>query len=388
MTRIRTARAARGSSTEVVGERCPWCDQPISHEKFEEIRKRIQAEERQHAAEIAAEAKAQVEKERTKAAAVLKKAKETAKLRTDAARDEGRRAAAAEAALKLAEVQKARTTAERALATQKKRQERTLNARLREQRDALEKDKLKAVNSEKAKAFAERQKMDEKLQLLQRQVQKRTADELGEGAEVDLFEALKAAFPTDEIKRVKRGETGADIIHTIVEKKRTCGSIVYDSKNRTAWRNDYVTKLRRDQLAAKADHAVLSCHAFPAGARQMHVRDGVILANPARVMVLAEILRGQVVQLATTRLSNQARAKKVARLYEFITSEHCTQLFDQIDSQTDAMLELEVKEKKAHDATWKHRGELIRSVQQARADLVSEIDLIIATPTAQLREAT
>jgi hypothetical protein len=382
-----TARTGNGSPTQVVGERCPWCDQPISHEKFEQIRNRIQAEERQHAAEIAAEAKAQVEKARTKAAVVLKKAKETAKLQADAARDEGKRAAAAEAALKLAEVQKAKNAAERALATQKKRQESTLSARLREQRDALEKDKLKAVNSEKAKAFTERQKMDEKLQLLQRQLQKRTADELGEGAEVDLFEALKAAFPTDEIKRVKRGETGADIIHTIVEKKRTCGSIVYDSKNRTAWRNDYVTKLRRDQLAAKADHAVLACHAFPAGARQMHVQDGVILANPARVMVLAEILRGQVVQLATTRLSNEARAQKVARLYEFITSDHCTQLFDQIDSLTDAMLELEVKEKKTHDATWKHRGELIRSVQQARADLVSEIDLIIATPTAQLREA-
>lgn len=241
-------------------------------------------------------------------------------------------------ALKLAEAQKAKTAAEKALATEKEREERILSARLQEQRDALEKDKLKAVNSERSKAFAERQKLDEKLQLLQRQLQKKTADELGEGAEVDLFEELKSAFPTDEIKRVKRGETGADI-HTIVEKKRTCGSIVYDSKNRTAWRNDYVTKLRRDQLTAKADHAVLACHAFPAGARQIHIQDGVILANPARVMVLAEILSVQVVQLATIRLSNQARARKVARLYEFITSEHCTQLFDQIDSRTDAMLE-------------------------------------------------
>lgn len=382
-----TERAGNGSPTQAV-ERCPWCEQPISHEKFEQIRNRIQAEEREHAAEIAAEAKAQVEKARRDAAAVLKKAKRIAKLEADAARDEGKRAAAAEAALKLAEVQKAKTAAERALASEKGRQETTLAARLQEQRNALEKDKLKAVNSEKAAAFAERQKLDERLQLLQRQLQKKTADELGEGAELDLFEELKAAFPTDEIKRVKRGETGADVIHTIIEKKRTCGSIVYDSKNRTAWRNDYVTKLRRDQLAAKADHAVLACYAFPAGAKQVHVQRGVILANPARVMVLAEILRSQVVQLATIRLSNEARAHKVASLYEFITSDHCTQLFDQVDSLTDAMLELEVKEKKTHDATWKHRGELIRSVQQAHANLVSEIDLIIATPTAHLREAT
>jgi hypothetical protein len=388
MWAARTADVGDGSPTQDVGERCPWCDQPISHEKFEQIRHRIQAQERQHAAEIAAEAKAQVAKARKDATLVLRKAKETARLQADTAREEGKRAAAAEAARKLAKAEKARTAAEKALASERERQESKLSARLQEQRDALEKDKLKAVNSEKAKAFTERQKMDEKLQLLQRQLQKKTADELGEGAEVDLFDALKAAFPTDEIKRVKRGDTGADIIHTVFERKRTCGSIVYDSKNRTAWRNDYVRKLRRDQLAAKADHAILACHAFPAGARQVHVQDGVILANPARVLVLAEILRSQVVQLATARLGNQARVQKVARLYEFITSDHCTQLFDQIDSLTDAMLELEVKEKKTHDATWKHRGELIRSVQQARADLVSAIDLIIASPTAQLREAT
>lgn len=388
MSPNRITRGGNGTPTQVVGERCPWCDQPISHQKFEQIRSRIQAQERQHAAEIAAEAKAQVEKARKEAAVVLEQTKKTAKLQADAARDEGKRAAAAEMTLKLAEVQKAKTAAVKALATEKERQESTLSARLQEQRDALDKDKLKAVNSEKAKAFTERQKMDEKLQLLQRQLQKKTADELGEGAEVDLFEELRAAFPTDELKRVKRGETGADIIHTIVEKKRTCGSIVYDSKNRTAWRNDYVTKLRRDQLAAKADHAVLACHAFPAGARQMHVQDGVILANPARVLVLAEILRVQVVQLATVRLSNEARAQKVVRLYEFITSEHCTQLFDQIDSLTDAMLELDVKEKKTHDATWKQRGELIRSVQQSRGELVSEIDLIIATSTMRLHAAT
>src|SRR6266568_263497 len=103
MTSTRTARAGNGSPSQVVGERCPWCDQPISHEKFEQIRNRIQTEERQHAAEISAEAKAQVEKARTEAAVVLKKTKETAKLQADAARDEGKRAAAAEAALRLAE---------------------------------------------------------------------------------------------------------------------------------------------------------------------------------------------------------------------------------------------------------------------------------------------
>jgi hypothetical protein len=381
-TRPKSQRPARTG-----GDLCPWCDQPISHNKFEEIRARIQAEEQKRAAEAEADAQARVEAVRKEATAAVEKAKKDAKRQVAAAIEEGRRLATTEMSSQLTEAQKAKAAAERALTRERERQEKNLKARLQEQREAFEKDKLKAVSAEQAKAFAERQKLDEKLQQLQRQLQKKTADELGEGAEIDLFDELKAAFPNDEIKRVKRGEQGADIIHTVIEKKRNCGIIVYDSKNRTAWRNDYVTKLRRDQLAAKADHAILACHTFPARTRQLHVRGGVILANPARVVVLAGILRDHLVQLATIRVSNEARARKVARLYEFITSDHCTQLFDQIDSLTDAMLDLEVKEKKAHDATWKQRGQLIRSLQQARGELVSEIDVIIATSATKLREA-
>src|SRR5947209_2899813 len=104
MSPARVARTGDGTPTQLRVERCPWCDQPISHEKFQQIRSRIQAEERQHAAEIAAEAKTQVEKARKEAAVVLEKAKRMAKLQADAARDEGKRAALAEMTSKLAEV--------------------------------------------------------------------------------------------------------------------------------------------------------------------------------------------------------------------------------------------------------------------------------------------
>ncbi|MCH8242906.1 MAG: DUF2130 domain-containing protein, partial [Planctomycetes bacterium] len=243
-----------------------------------------------------------------------------------------------------------------------------------------------AVNAEKSKAFNENLKFEEKLQELQRKLQKKTAEELGEGAEVDLFEALKTEFPSDQITRVNKGAAGADIIHKVVHNGQVCGCIIYDSKNRNAWRNDYVTKLRRDQLAAKADHAILSTQVFPAGARQLHIQDGVIVSNPARTVVLAQMLRKHVVQNHGLRLSNKARDQKTARLYEFITSERCAQLLDQIVTLTDDMLDLEVKEKKAHDATWKRRGEFIRSVQRTHGDFSAEIERIIGTAAAERQE--
>jgi hypothetical protein len=68
--------------------------------------------------------------------------------------------------------------------------------------------------------------------------------------------------------------------------------------------------------------------------------------------------------------------RKLAR-YDFIMSERATQLLEHIDARAEDMLDLEVKEKKSHDATSKKRGELIRSVQRARADFASEIDRIV-----------
>ena len=375
-----TALGAIEPHTLIAEARCPWCDQPIPHEKFDEIRARIQAKEQERSAEVErrlkeqvarekaqaeAKAKAEVEAAQKAAAAVIEKTKQEAATKEAAAREEARKATEAAMAPKLAEAEQAKKTAEQQLQAVKVAQEEQVNQRLKEQREALEKASTEAVNVEKAKAFNTQLKLEEKLQEMQRQLQKKTAEELGEGAEVDLFEALKAEFPQDQITRVNKGATGADIIHNVVHNGKVCGCIIYDSKNRNAWRNDYVTKLRQDQLSAKADHAILSTIVFPADARQLHVQDGVILVNPARAIVLAQMLRKHVLQTHALRLSNEARDQKTVQLYEFITSDRCSQLLEQMETMSDHMLELEVKEKKQHDATWRRRGELIRSAQRA-----------------------
>lgn len=134
--------------------------------------------------------------------------------------------------------------------------------------------------------------MDEAL----RKLEQKTANELGEGAEVDLFEELKHLFEGDRIRRVPKGTPGADIVHEVIENGKVCGKIVYDFKKRGRWASDYATKLCEDKIAEGADHAILSLLKFPADTRQIAIRDGVILANPARVAVIAEILRDDIVR--------------------------------------------------------------------------------------------
>jgi len=216
------------------------------------------------------------------------------------------RAAAEHAAQeRIAAAERARVAAENLAKSAKENHETLMNERLQEQREALEKDKTAAVLAEQAKTFQERQKLQSSVQNLQQQLERERADVLGEGAERELFEELKVAFEGDRIRRVPKGTAGADVIHEIVENGKVCGKIVYDSKKRTTWRAKYATKLCEDKVAEGAQHAVLALLKFPADAKQLDVRDGVILANPARVTAIAEILRDHVVQTHGLRMSNQ-----------------------------------------------------------------------------------
>lgn len=375
------------------GDRCPWCDQAIPHEKFADIRDRIAQKEReQHAlmtarlkedfarekAQLASDVRAEAQRaaevqitQRLKAAEEAQRATEADIAQRLAAAEEARRIAETDIAQRLAAAEEARRAAEALLGQQRQA--------LDQQRQALEQEKTVAVLAEQARAFEERQKMQEKLALLQKQIENKTAQDIGEGPEADLFELLRGAFEGDRIRRVAKGLSGADVIHEVVRNGQVCGKIVYDSKSRNAWKNDFVTKLRADQMTERAEHAILSCNKLPQGAQQIHVQDGVIVALPQRVLALAQILRRHIIETHELRVGNEQREEKTAELYAFITSDRCKQLLEQIALQAQRMLELEAAEERAHRVTWERRGKLIRSVQKVHSDLCFEIERVIGT---------
>jgi len=168
---------------------------------------------------------------------------------------------------------------------------------------------------------------------------------------------LKGAFEGDHIRRVKPGVAGPDIIHEIVRHGKVCGTIIYETKNRNDYKSAYATKLRADQMSAKAEFAVLSSNHFPGKASQLHLHEGVIVACPARVVTLAQMLRRHLLQLHELRISIQERGAKTEKLYKFITSDQCRQLLDSVEKLVDDMLELDVKEQSAHKVIWKAHGD-------------------------------
>jgi len=241
----------------------------------------------------------------------------------------------------------------------------------------MEKDKTKALAERDAANDKKTEKLLGEVDVLKRRLEQRRADELGEGAHIQLLDALKAEFPDDDIKRIKPGVSGADILHRVMRNGVACGSILYESKNSTQWRDEYVPKLVRDQTAAHADHAILATLKFPKEAAQIEIRDGVIIVNPARAVAIAQIIRKHLLHVHTLRLSKNERQEKMAGLYDFITSERYTLLTGRLDTESDALLDLQDKDKKYHDNHWQKEGLLIRSIQKVCAEIDTAVETII-----------
>jgi len=380
------SRRALKPHVHVAEEQCPWCEQPISHAKFEDIRRRMTAEQNERLAALTdqferdkaaaeARAKAALEQARAEAASAAEQRLQAVRGEAVKAAEAAMLAKLAETRGKLAEAEQAKAAALAQTAALKAEQDTAVTERVAQMQETLQRERDATVLAERAKVL----KLQSELADMQRKLEGKSAHELGEGSEVDLFEQLRTAFEGDRIQRVPKGVNGADVIHEVIHNNKVCGKIVYDAKNRDAWQNGFATKLRADKLAQGADHAILSSNKFPKDKSQIHCQDGVIVANPARVLAIVEILRDQIVRMHELRISDEAREEKTVALYAFVTSEHFKQLVEQVEAQAGKMLDLDSKEQEAHRRLWDARAKLIRSVQKARSDLTFEIDRIIGT---------
>ena len=63
----------------------------------------------------------------------------------------------------------------------------------------------------------------------------------------------------------------------------------------------------------------------------------MIVASPARVPVLVELLRRLVIQNHVLKLSIEARSEKADAIFDFITSAACSDLFERVAKLTSEM---------------------------------------------------
>jgi len=368
-----------------VTERCPWCDSIISRSKFLQIETKIREEEKAKLAEVEKQLRLQL---RTQHEAEIVKQRQLAEANAKAEATKQIAAANAEREtlaknLKLAQAREAATRAsfqqqvESALKLKLSELEPQRQKEIADQRAALEKDRDTAVLKVQADFNRDRESFQKKIKEMERQLLKKTSQDLGDGAEIDLYESLREAFPEDRITPVQKGQAGADIHHEVLYKGHCCGKIVIDSKNRHAWQNGFVTKLRQDQTEAGAEHAILASTVFPAGKKELCIESDVIVVSPARVKHVISLLRRSMITLHVRGLTVSERATKMSMLYKLITSEAYAQRFRELGKLTNDILDLDVQEKKSHDTVWRKRGSLATRVNGVLREIDTEVAAVI-----------
>lgn len=409
---------------------CPLCGSELSLTKFHEIQETRRNEEKKKLAEMAeaelairrrlgqefkkeleqasraAEKKAgQQAEQRIKEVVVereqlAKKVKESevreVEIRKQAQLEiEKQKQAAAKKATQEAEQRIAKVSAERDLVAKKLKETQESEAEIRkqvqedaekrqqkelmEQRQALENDKKVSLLKQQSEFNRERESYRKKTQLLETQLQRKTANELGDSGEIDVYEALREAFDGNSGKttRTLKGHSGADLLHEVFHKGEICGRIIVDAKIRQAWQNSFVTKLRQDQVEAGAEHAILATTVFPAGKKEMCIESGVIVISPARVVHIVQLMRQAMITMHVKGLSMKERASKMNRLYKLITSEPYAAKFTEASRITQDILDLDAQEKTSHDNVWKKRGALAKRMQNVLREVETEVAAVI-----------
>lgn len=242
-----------------------------------------------------------------------------------------------------------------------------------------------AVQAERTKVYGEKLALQQQLEEMKRKLERKSAHDIGEPAEVDLHAALVAACPEDRVSRVGKGVRGPDVIIEVVYHGIVAGKIILDSKDHLRWSNRFTQKLRDDQIAASADFAILSSNVMPTGRQHIHVQDNVIVASPARVPVIVELLRRLVIQNHVLKLSIEARSEKADAIFDFITSAACSDLFERVGKLTNEMEAIDRAETAVHEKVWSKRADLNRAIRSAYEEFAGTVSRIIGT-TPQLAE--
>ncbi len=248
---------------------------------------------------------------------------------------------------------------------------------LEKQREIEEKARAKERESfemEKVKLLKQIEDNKKLAEEMRRKAEQGSMQLQGEVQELALEDHLSRAYPFDRIQEVPKGMRGADSIQTVVNSlQQECGSIVYESKRTKSFANDWIDKLKQDQMACKADVAVLVTEAMPAGMERFGERDGVWICGFHEVGSVSLVLREMLIRTHSVRKSQENKGDRMELLYSYLTSNEFVQNIRRIVENFDSMMNQLNAEKKAMLKIWKEREKQIWVVHENISALFGSI---------------
>lgn len=280
--------------------------------------------------------------------------------------------------------------------------------KLEEQREALELEVARRIDEERTRIVAQAterlieehrlrlaekelmlEQMKTRIEELSRASEQTRAGLQGEVLERDIEDILRERFPSDQITAVKSGARGADVVQIVRSSRGAeCGKILWELKRAGNWSNGWISKLKEDQKAAKADIAVLVSGALPENVRYMEWRDEVWLADTVCVTAIATALRAGLIELAQARSIDSNKNEALDSLYEYLCGRDFRQRIVTVVETFVSMKNDLDTEKRSITRTWTKRERQLDRLALNTAGMYGDLQGIMgaALPPVELLE--
>jgi hypothetical protein len=178
----------------------------------------------------------------------------------------------------------------------------------------------------------------------------------GDVQQKELENILRELWPQDDIRPIKPGKPGADVLQVVKNSQGTeCGKIYYESKRTKHFDNGWLQKLRDDNLQIKADSLVIATEVMPDGADKYFFKDDVWVCHFWEIKLLSLVLRHALFQVHSVAVTQQGKETKMEMLYNYLISQEFKGQFGAIMEGFKAIQENHYNEKIRTQKIWKER---------------------------------
>jgi hypothetical protein len=272
-------------------------------------------------------------------------------------------------------------------------QELEIERRIDEERKQIAKDARDKIEGEYKSKLTEKdiqlERVVAELDAAKKKAEQGSQQLQGEVAELDLEALLRSNFLYDLIEPVGKGIRGADILQRVcTQDGQIRGAILWESKNTKNWNDRWLSKLKEDQMEAKADVAVIVSAAMPPDVENFACVNGVWVTASTYILGLTSILREGLIQVAKARRSVEGKDEKIELLYHYLSGPEFKQRVEMI-AETYMMMRRDLdKEKAAIMRSWSRREKSIDNVLKSVSGMYGDLQAIIGAllPSIELLE--
>jgi hypothetical protein len=212
------------------------------------------------------------------------------------------------------------------------------------------------------------------IQDLKRQSEQGSMQIQGDAAETDLKLLLQTNFPTDTVTDVPTGIKGADLVQTVkTQFGQTSGVLLWECKNTKGFNQEWLKKLKDDQVQAKADICVLVTKTLPENIKHFGNIDGVWVVESTYVLALTNALRIHMISLSKMKQSLVGSGQKMEFLYNYLLSSEFKNKIETIINAFSSLKNDLEAEKRAMNKIWSKREKELERVVTSTSSLYGDL---------------